>query len=102
MFLLSYYIIFRHLYWTILLTRCPVPVPVFPVFLFLDNLLRKNSELDENLQEFFIEQMKTGAKRATQEAAHRAGAACVHGPPRTRGWDPPVPLGHPFGRLRRL
>ena len=58
MFLLSYYIIFRHLYWTNLLTRCPVPVPVFPVFLFLDNLLRKNTRNWTNLWGFFIEQMK--------------------------------------------
>ena len=60
-------------------------------------LLEKCSELDKNLRGFFIGQMKTGAKRATQGAAHRPGATCCRGPGSTRGWDLPCPMGHLSG-----
>ena len=45
----------------------------------------------------FIGQIKTGAKRVTQGAAHRPGAACGRGLGSTHGWDPPLAVVPPLG-----
>ena len=39
--------------------------------------------------------MRTGARRATPGDPHRPGAAPCRGLGPTRGWDPPLPCGHP-------
>ena len=65
-------------------------------FCYRKLLLEIFSELDENLRGFFIRQMMTGAKRATEGVAHRLEATCGRALGSTRAWDPPLLCGAPL------
>ena len=64
-------------------------------FLFLLQVLLKIfSELDENLRGLSIEEMKTGARRATLGEAQSLGATPNRGLEVGRGHHPPLTIVH--------
>ena len=77
------------------MTRCLMPVFCFCYFCISENLLLEIfSVLDENLRELFLRQDEDRVQKAASEAPHRPGAACCRGQGATRGWEPPLPVGH--------
>ena len=98
--ILHYFYVFCR---TNLLTRYLVPVSCFCCFCISENLLLEIfSELDENFRGIFIQWKAPGHQRGAWGATHRPGAAPCRDPRAARGWDPPLPCGHPLGPLRRL
>ena len=95
---------FKSFFWTNLLTRCPVPVPVFCMFLVSEKLHRKSSrEKSGKSLKIISRRKKPGARRPAPEAQQGEGAAPRRGPGSTRalGWRgapgaPPAPTFCPI------
>ena len=103
MLLQPYYIIFRHFYWTNLLTRCLVPVPSFWLFSISENqLLEIFSQLDETLRRIFIRQKEDLDERGAGGATQGLGATPGRDLRWGRRWDPPLPPERRLGLPRRL
>ena len=96
MFLLLYYIIFRHFigqtYWQD--ARCQF-LFFWCMFCISENPLEENSsELEENLRRIFLRHDVAGDQRATWGATQGPGVTMARDQGPTHGWDPPLPLGH--------
>ena len=87
--LLSLLYHFKSFFWTNLLTRCLVPVPVFCMFLVSEKLHRKSSRKKSRKCLKIISRRKNpGARRLGQGATLGPCAALGRGPgpTRARGW----------------
>ena len=72
-------------------------VHVFLLFLrFRKSLKKISSELDHNLQRFFIQRIEDGVQRVTEEVPQRLEAATMRGLGWARAQRPPLPLVPPL------
>ena len=83
--LLSLLYHFNSFFWTNLLTRCPVPVPVFCMFLVSEKLhWKKSQKKSRKSLKIISRRKKPGARRPAPEAQQGEGAALGRGPGPTR------------------
>ena len=93
---------FAMIYGTNLLTRCPVPVPVFCCLFFSEKLFREVARIALIIYGNYFQYETKTEPEGQQEGRHRAPDAPGRAPPLGRTWGPPGAPVHSLAPPLRL